>query len=93
MSEKICLHAKIRGKVQGVWFRASTQREARNLGLSGWVRNCTDGQVEVMAIGPKEAVLSLEEWLHQGPPAAEVEAVEAEELPIPTMEDTDFKVI
>jgi acylphosphatase len=67
----------VRGRVQGVFFRASTEEKATELGLAGWVRNCTDGGVELVAAGPAAAVGELEEWLHTGPRHARVETVEA----------------
>ncbi len=65
------------GRVQGVFFRASTQEKATELGLNGWVRNRTDGTVELVAAGPAAAVGELEAWLHVGPRHARVETVEA----------------
>jgi acylphosphatase len=70
-----CIHCLVAGRVQGVYFRASTQREARRLGLTGWVRNLPDGRVEVMASGPPDATAALERWLNRGPPAAHVTEV------------------
>jgi acylphosphatase len=70
-----CIHCLVAGRVQGVYFRASTRREARRLGLTGWVRNLPDGRVEVMASGPKALLGELQRWLHQGPPAAVVSEV------------------
>ena len=64
------------GRVQGVAFRASTQYQARRLGLHGWVRNCRDGTVEFVAEGERPAVEQLVEWCHQGPPAARVVRVD-----------------
>jgi acylphosphatase len=66
----------VSGRVQGVWFRGSTQRRARELGLDGFARNLADGRVEVVASGDAAAVEELAAWLRQGPPLAEVEAVE-----------------
>lgn len=66
----------VTGKVQGVYFRASTQREALALGLGGWVRNLDDGRVEVLASGDAQALTKLEKWLWQGPERAHVESVE-----------------
>lgn len=63
------------GRVQGVFFRDSTRREARTLGLTGWVRNRPEGTVEVLAEGPEDRVGSLVEWCHQGPPYARVRSV------------------
>ena len=54
----------VRGKVQGVWFRASTREQAERLGLDGHARNLGDGSVEVIAIGDAEALDALERWLH-----------------------------
>ena len=65
------------GRVQGVWFRDSTRREARRLGLSGHAINLDDGNVEVLAIGPADALRELEQWLHVGPPVARVTRVDA----------------
>ncbi|HSD16906.1 MAG TPA: acylphosphatase [Thermomonas sp.] len=65
----------VRGKVQGVWFRAATQQQAERLGLRGHARNLADGSVEVVAAGTADAVDALERWLHAGPPLARVDAV------------------
>lgn len=68
----------VAGKVQGVWFRASTCDTARTLGLRGHARNLDDGRVEVVAAGPPDALDTLERWLHDGPPLAKVASVERE---------------
>jgi len=78
VSEIMRLHAKIRGWVQGVNFRYYTLRQAQTLGLNGYVRNCWDGTVEVVAEGEREAVDKLLSWLHVGPRSADVEEVEVE---------------
>ncbi|MBE1158762.1 acylphosphatase [Dyella acidiphila] len=65
----------VSGKVQGVFFRASTREEALKLGLQGHARNLPDGRVEVVAGGTPEALQALEQWLWQGPPAAQVDEV------------------
>lgn len=65
----------VRGKVQGVWFRASTRAQAERLGLGGHARNLADGSVEVVAVGDDSAIDALERWLHVGPPLSNVEAV------------------
>jgi acylphosphatase len=75
-----CMHAFVSGRVQGVWFRAATAEKAREIGVDGWVRNLPDGRVEVFAQGDDEALDELRAWLHQGPPNARVDAVEAEEI-------------
>jgi acylphosphatase len=56
------VHLVVRGRVQGVFFRAATQREARRLGLTGWVKNRTDGSIEMLAEGEEEAVKELSSW-------------------------------
>lgn len=66
----------ITGRVQGVSFRAATQREASRLGLTGWVRNLPTGQVECFAQGEKTVVQKLAAWLHNGPPHAQVTGVD-----------------
>jgi len=70
----------VRGRVQGVFYRASTCDRAAGLGLVGWVRNCADGSVELEAEGPAERVEQLIAWCREGPPAAAVTRVEVEPL-------------
>lgn len=72
------VHLTIRGRVQGVFFRASAQREARRLGLTGWVRNRSDGAVEMTAEGDEDALRDLISWSHKGPTAARVDKVEVQ---------------
>jgi acylphosphatase len=67
--------AIVRGRVQGVSFRAATVREAKSLGLDGYAKNLKDGTVEVVARGDEELLQKLIEFLHQGPPAAQVSEV------------------
>jgi acylphosphatase len=71
----------VRGRVQGVTFRATAADYARRLGLNGRVWNRDDGAVEVEAEGSDEALAKLEAWLHRGPGYAKVESVEGEPLP------------
>ncbi len=85
------VHAWISGRVQGVFYRASTHSEAVRLGLKGWVRNLPDGRVELVAEGPGEAVDALIAWCRQGPPAARVDGIEAVEETV-TGEFQDFSV-
>jgi len=66
----------IEGRVQGVWFRDSTRREANTLGVFGWVRNRPDSTVEVLAEGPEDQVRKMVSWCHQGPPYARVSKVD-----------------
>jgi acylphosphatase len=72
------LHLLIGGIVQGVGFRFFVERTARRLGLRGWVRNLTDGRVEVLAEGPREALESLAAACQRGPMGATVSEVQAE---------------
>jgi len=71
----------ITGRVQGVFFRASTREQALALGVSGHALNRADGRVEVVAAGSAQALDALHAWLRQGPPSARVEAVIREDLP------------
>lgn len=68
--------ASVFGRVQGVFFRDSTRREAQRLGAEGWVRNERDGSVRVVAEGTREVLEALAQYLSSGPPAARVERVE-----------------
>lgn len=70
------LHCLISGKVQGVYFRSWTKDQADNLGVTGWVRNLSDGRVEVLAQGGEEALQSLKERLAQGSSMSLVENIE-----------------
>jgi len=70
------VHLTIRGRVQGVYFRASAAYEAQNLGLTGWVRNCPDGSVEAVAEGDKNKIENLIAWCRRGPRGAQVESVD-----------------
>lgn len=69
-------HGFVRGRVQGVWFRESTRQRATELGLAGWVRNLHDGRVEVVFVGPVEAVQQACAFVEIGPPQARVEGIE-----------------
>jgi acylphosphatase len=66
----------VSGRVQGVFFRASTRRQAEKLGLRGWAVNLPDGRVEVLAVGESAAVAALGDWLQDGPPSAKVLGVD-----------------
>jgi acylphosphatase len=68
----------VRGKVQGVWFRASTREQAQVLGVRGYARNLDDGRVEVLAAGDSTAIDALAQWLRHGPPDARVDALDRE---------------
>ena len=78
----VCMRALVSGRVQGVFFRASTQKQAEQLELTGYAHNLADGCVEVVACGEQQAVKKLEIWLSQGPELADVRDVVTEMLPI-----------
>jgi len=80
---KTCRHYQVYGHVQGVWFRGSARDKARELSLSGWVRNRPDGAVEAVACGEADALEAFRSWLNEGPPAARVERVEESETEAP----------
>ena len=70
------LEVRVGGRVQGVWFRASTRDEARRRGVDGWVRNLPDGRVEAVFEGEETALERMLAWCRVGPPGALVETVE-----------------
>jgi acylphosphatase len=74
----------VTGRVQGVWFRAWTVREAGARGLHGWVRNCRDGTVEAVFAGTVSGVEDMIEACHAGPPHARVSAVRVEPAETPS---------
>jgi acylphosphatase len=76
MSERTRAHVYVTGKVQGVYFRATTRDEAQNRDLDGWVRNLDDGRVEAVFEGPEAAVEEMVEFCHEGSSASEVEDVD-----------------
>jgi acylphosphatase len=78
MPDRVRLHARVHGEVQGVSFRYYAQRRANGLGLTGFVRNRWDGSVEVVAEGERGAVDQLLSWLHAGPTSAHVESVDVQ---------------
>ena len=71
----------VSGKVQGVYFRASSQQIAIDHGLSGYARNLTDGSVEVLMCGEEHNINKMLEWLAHGPTQAEVEHIESKQVP------------
>lgn len=70
-----CLHIIVKGRVQGVYFRAYTQKQAAKLNLSGYVRNLDAGHVEIVASGEADALQQLISWCHKGPMLAKVAEV------------------
>ena len=81
MTELIARRCHVSGRVQGVFYRASTRERARELGVTGYARNLPDGRVEVLACGKPDAVEALCRWLWQGPPSSRVTAVEVSAVP------------
>ena len=85
------VHVYIKGKVQGVFFRAETQKAANDFSLTGWVRNTSDGRVEAVFEGEAKSIDKMLKWCHKGPPFARVEEVTVtEELFVG--EFTDFRI-
>ena len=82
----------VEGRVQGVFFRASTREQALGLGLSGHARNLADGRVEVVAVGGAQAIETLAQWLAQGPPLARVDKVSREDAAAPDSSSGAFLV-
>ncbi|HHF7365242.1 TPA: acylphosphatase [Legionella bozemanae] len=80
MMNQACMRCYISGKVQGVWYRASAQREAKKLGITGWAQNLDDGRVEVLACGTVDNLKLFYAWLQEGPQLAIVEECTYEEL-------------
>lgn len=89
-SERV--QARVRGVVQGVGYRANTAARARQLGLQGWVRNCEDGSVELIAEGPRDRLDALIEWCRVGPQLARVESVD-HEWSLARDEFTQFEIL
>ena len=85
------VHLLIHGRVQGVFFRAIAQQKATELGLSGWVRNNSDGSVEVMAEGQGDRIDSMIEWCRVGPTQAVVKHVSVD-WETPSGEFKEFRI-
>lgn len=77
----ICLHCTVIGRVQGVFYRKNTLEQALLHGVSGWVRNQSNGSVEVVLCGEPDKVAAMKEWLTHGPPRAKVEQIMSNEIP------------
>jgi acylphosphatase len=87
-----CVQIMVRGRVTGVFFRAATQREARRLGVTGWVRNRNDASVEILAEGEEDSIKELVSWAHHGPSAARVENVDVRYRSY-SGEFSDFRIV
>jgi acylphosphatase len=70
----------VSGRVQGVFYRASTRQKAIELGCAGYARNLPDGRVEVLAVAEPDAVQALIEWMWQGPPSAQVADIQVTDV-------------
>lgn len=95
---KVVAKLKIHGRVQGVFYRQSTREKARELGLSGWVKNMPDGTVEALAAGPENVIDELIAWCRQGPAYARVEKVDVhvsniEEAAAEPIPDGPFQIV
>jgi len=86
------VHARVEGRVQGVFFRDSTRREAQNLGLTGWVRNMPDGTVETVFQGKAENLQKMKNWLKEGSPHSLVANVSFKEIDDDT-NYSDFRIM
>ena len=87
-----CVQIMVRGRVTGVFFRAATQREAKRLGITGWVRNRNDASVEILAEGEEDSIKEIVSWAHHGPSAARVENVDVRYRAY-TGEFFDFRIV
>jgi acylphosphatase len=87
MTTLIARRCLVSGRVQGVFYRASTRQKATELGCAGYARNLPDGRVEVLAVGEPQAVQGLLDWLWRGPPASDVKLVDIQELALEELAD------
>lgn len=78
MADRTRAHVLVSGRVQGVYYRATTRETAERLGVDGWVQNLDDGRFEAVFEGPADAVGRMIGWCHEGSPDARVERVEEE---------------
>ena len=85
------VHIVVHGSVQGVFFRASTQSQASEHSLTGWVRNRPDGTVEIHAEGEKESLDRFIEWCRQGPPAASVQRLDLDWVASQSLSDFEVR--
>jgi len=78
MTDRTRAHVFVTGRVQGVFYRATTRDQARERGVDGWVKNLDDGRVEAVFEGPEDAVAAMVEWCHEGSDRARVKDVTVE---------------
>lgn len=79
---KICRHFLVSGKVQGVFYRDSTQQTAQNLDLTGYVKNLVNGQVEIEICGEQSSLDEFQQWLWKGPIMSKVEDIQIQDIPM-----------
>ena len=89
--EILATSLSIHGRVQGVYFRASAQKKAKELGITGWVQNCFNGTVESHAEGSKKQLEDFIAWCRQGPPAASVTSVHSNWIATKGYSDFDIR--
>ena len=82
---ELAKHVRVTGRVQGVFYRAWAQGQARELGVSGWIRNCPDGSVEAHLGGDEECVARMIERMGRGPSNAVVEDIVVEDAPVESL--------
>jgi len=85
------VHVVISGRVQGVWFRASTRDKAQQLGLTGWIKNTSEGNVEAVFEGEEKLINEMLDWCRHGPPLSEVKNVEIKKRR-PSNDFDDFSI-
>lgn len=83
----VCYKCIVSGRVQGVFYRATTRQHARQLNVTGYAKNLPDGRVEILACGTLAAVTALKTWLWQGSPAARVDDVQCHEVDVAIPQD------
>lgn len=91
MNDRIGIHCFISGHVQGVWFRAETQKQAQRHDIRGHAENLADGRVEVVAFGTRDKIEKLLQWLNHGPALATVESLSHQEIPWQECDDFIIK--
>jgi len=89
--DRVRTHVFVSGRVQGVFYRATTRDEARDRGVDGWVRNLDDGRVEAVFEGPQSAVDEMCEWCEAGSRAATVSGVEVTKEPPEGLDGFDVR--
>ncbi len=78
----ICKLYTVSGRVQGVWFRAGTQKAANQLGITGWAKNLPNRKVQVLACGESAQIEKFIAWLHKGPLLAKITKITEEDIPV-----------